>query len=266
MFKIAAVFGAVISTALAVSPALAIELIPYQAGYSVSLSDVKNQNSVSAVTGQVAFGFEKICDGWLFQQRGNMKNYLPNGNVVPQVFQFSSIEKSGDYQFSIKTDGLSKDIILGRAEMSDTGNGGKAIFSRPEKITFSLPPDTLFPAAHTRFMIKAAEAGKDRLERHIFEGTDASPAKLLVAFVSPMSKAGQAIVEKMGSALKSQKGWHFQMAYFDPKSQAGTPLYEVGVDQLDNGIALRWVLDYGSHAVEMKMVKVQTLDKPDCSP
>ncbi|MBL4692385.1 MAG: DUF1849 family protein [Magnetovibrio sp.] len=269
MLNVKMILGTVMGTLLAISPvkasAQAVELIPYQAGYVVSLSSNSDRSMVSAVTGKVAFGFEKICGGWLFQQRGNMSNHLPDGNVVPQIFQFSSIEKSGEYQFSIKTGGTSKDVILGRAEMGGVGESGQVVFSRPEKMTLSLPPNTLFPAAHTRSMIEAAQAGKRQFERLIFEGTDTNSAKLLVAFVSPMSDAGKAVIAKMGGKLKSQKGWHFQMAYFDPTDQSGTPVYEVGVDQLDNGIALRWELDYGSHAVEMKMVKVQSLVEPDCS-
>ena len=254
------------SFALNVASAQAIDLVSYQAGYNVRLSDARETSQVTAVTGQVAFDFEKICSGWLFQQSGNMQNHLPDGNVIPQIFQFSSVENGGAYQFSIKTDGVVKESILGRAEMPQNGEAGQAVFNRPENLQFALPKGTLFPAAHTRFMLEAAQSGKTQVQSYIFEGTDIEPAKLLVAFVSPLSDAGKAVINELGGDLKNHTGWNFRLAYFDPKNQTGESLYEVGVDQLDNGIALRWVVDYGSHAVEMKMVKIRTLDKPDCSP
>jgi hypothetical protein len=124
----------------------------------------------------------------------------------------------------------------------------------------------LFPAAHTRFMIENALAGNTQFQSKVFEGTDVEGAKLLVVFISPMSKAGKAIQDQLGGDLTNHQGWNFRMAYFDPNNQSGEPLYEVDVDQLDNGIALRWMLDYTSHAVEMKMVKVEQVKNPDCSP
>jgi len=259
-------FGAVLFVSLLTAPAGAAPLVGYQAGYSVHLSSARDASSISAVTGKIAYGVEKLCDGWLFQQSGSMNMHLPDGNVLPQVMNFSSIETGAKYQFSVSTEGIGKEVILGRAEMGAEGQPGQATFSRPEKKSFTLPADTLFPAAHTRFMIDAAEAGKYQLKSHIFEGTDVDEAKLLVVFVSPMSDQGKAVIKRLGGDLKNHAGWNFRLAYFDPKSQTGEPLYEVGVDQLDNGVALRWVLDYGTHAVEMKMVKVETLDNPDCTP
>ncbi|PHS79597.1 MAG: hypothetical protein COB59_00685 [Rhodospirillaceae bacterium] len=258
--------GALVLASLITSPVGAVELAAYQAGYSVHLSSVRDTSSILAVTGKIAYGVEKLCNGWLFQQSGTMNMHLPDGNVLPQVMNFSSIETGPKYQFSVSTEGIGKEVILGRAEMGAEGELGQATFSRPEKKSFSLPADTLFPAAHTRLMIEAAEAGKHQLQSHIFEGTDVDEAKLLVVFVSPMSDQGKAIIQKLGGKLKNRAGWNFRLAYFDPKSQTGEPLYEVGVDQLDNGVALRWVLDYGTHAVEMKMVKVEILDNPDCTP
>jgi len=243
----------------------AVEMVPYQAGYNLSLNDARESSSVSAVTGQIAYGVEEICGGWLFQQSGTMNMHLTNGKVVPQLLNFSSVEKDGSYQFSVNTGGTSQDIILGRAEMPKNGKLGQVVFSRPNNVAFTLPADTLFPAAHTAFMIEGAQAGKTQLQSHIFEGTDTEPAKLLVVFVSPLSDAGKAVINELGGDLKNHMGWNFQLAYFDPTNQTGEPLYEVGVDQLDNGIALRWVLDYGSHSVEMKMVKIETLGKPKCS-
>jgi len=247
------------------SPTRAVELASYQAGYQARLSDARDQAAVSAVSGQIAFGFEQSCEGLIFQQSGALNWHFANGNMASQVLNFSSLEQKQTYQFTVKTEGMTQGVILGRAEMPSSGGAGEAQFARPKAKAFPLPAGTLFPAAHTRLMIESALAGKTQFQSHIFEGTDVEGAKLLVVFISPMSEAGKMIQKNLGGDFANHQGWNFRMAYFDPKSQTSAPQYEIDVDQLDNGIALRWVLDYTSHAVEMKMVKVEQIKNPDCS-
>ena len=59
--------GALVLASLITSPVGAVELAAYQAGYSVHLSSVRDTSSILAVTGKIAYGVEKLCNGWLFQ-------------------------------------------------------------------------------------------------------------------------------------------------------------------------------------------------------
>lgn len=241
------------------------ELVSHRAAYGVSLASARDGVPLEAISGQIAYGIEKVCGGWLLAQSGTMNMQLPTGKVVPETMQFSSWESDDarNFRFTVKAEGNSSKVILGTAEI-DAGGAAVANFSRPEAKRFDLPKGTLFPMSHTAFMIDAARAGKSQAESYIFEGTDVEGAKLLVAFISPLSNDAKTVMNALGGNLLGRPGWNYRLAYFDPKSQAGVPLYEVEVDLLDNGVAPRWVLDYGAYAVEMKLNKIEPMTKPKC--
>ncbi|HEY9081127.1 EipB family protein [Magnetovibrio sp.] len=244
----------------------AADLVSYRAVYDVRLADAKRGSNVSAASGQIAYGVKQTCDGWLVNQTGTMYLQTATGDVVPQGLNFSSWESVDGtrYRFSVMGDETDSDIILGAASMSKTPNGGEAQFSKPEPATFALPAGTLFPMEHTVHILDQAALGKSQFENSVFEGTDVEGEKLLVSFVSPLSARAQTMAARFKDAALTHPGWNFRLAYFDPASQTGEPLYEIEADYLDNGIPVRWMLDYGDFTVEMGMTKVEILPKPDC--
>lgn len=254
-----------VACVLAVPFTASAELVSHRAAYGVSLASARDGVPLEAISGQIAYGIEKVCGGWLLAQSGTMNMQLPTGKVVPETMQFSSWESDDarNFRFTVKAQGDSTKVILGTAEIA-AGGQAVASFSRPEAKRFDLPKGTLFPMAHTAFMIDAARAGKSQAESFIFEGTDVEGAKLLVAFISPLSDDAKVVMNALGGDLLGRPGWNYRLAYFDPQSQAGVPLYEVEVDLLDNGVAPRWVLDYGAYAVEMKLNKIEPMAKPKC--
>lgn len=247
------------------SAATAADLAAHRAAYTVSQDASRASETVTAISGQIAYGVERVCDGWLMAQSGTMNMHLSSGEVVPQTLHFSSWESldGARYRFTVKAEGSSDEVILGTAQASPAIEG-RAVFARPEAAEFTLPPGTLFPVAHTFFMIETAQAGKTQAQSFIFEGTEVEGAKLLVVFASPLSANAKAIIKDVGGELLNRPGWNFRLAYFDPADQGGEPLYEVEVDLLDNGVAPRWLLDYGSYVVEMKLNKIEALQRPGC--
>ena len=240
-------------------------LAPHKAVYAVSLGESRDRSGISAASGNILYGVQKVCDGWVVAQSGTMNMHLPSGGVVSQVLHYSSWESNDGerYRFTVTSEGQDQEVILGSASIT-RGQGGEATYQRPEQAVYPLPSDTLFPVTHTRFMIDSARAGKTQVQSHIFEGTEVEGAKLLVVFISPMSDAGQAVVDSVGGDLFDRPGWNFRLAYFDPADQTGEPLYEIEADMLDNGVAPRWVLDYGSYSVVMKIAKIERQAMPNC--
>jgi len=266
-FKAAVAYGA---TAIAIvtlsSAAQAANLVSYRAVYDVRLVDAKRGSSVTAASGQIAYGVKETCDGWLVNQTGTMYLQTSSGDVVPQALKFSSWESSDgtQYRFTVMGDGGDSDIILGGAKMPKGQRGGEAQFSRPEPTTFKLPANTLFPMQHTDHILNQAALGKMQFENSVFEGTDVEGAKLLVTFVSPLSARSRDLSARFKSKALNRPGWNFRLAYFDPTSRTGEPLYEIEADYLDNAIPVRWMLDYGAFTVEMGMSKIEILPKPHC--
>lgn len=243
----------------------AADLAPHGAVYDISLAAAKESVDISSANGQIIYGLEKVCGGWLAAQNGTLNLQLPSGDVLPQTVQYSTWESEdgSHYRFTVKSEEAGTQVILGTAQIAP-GAQGNVTFAQPAGEQFTLPVGTLFPVAHTAHLIDAARAGKSQIENFIFEGTGVEAEKLLVAFVSPLTSQAKAVLQELGGELLDHTGWNFRMAYFDPKDQSGEPLYEVEVDLLDNGVAPRWILDYGSYAVEMKLSKAEPLAMPDC--
>ncbi len=251
--------------ALLVAPGLAaaapVDLVAHRAAYEIRLGEQKDSNSgVVDVSGRVVYGLKKTCGGWIMEQDHAMNIHLQNGKAVPDRVQFSSWEAddASRYQYSMSSASSAESGILGNATMGN--GGGKAVFQKPESATFALPAGTLFPLAHSRALLAHARNGESQFNATVFEGTGVEAAKLLVAFISPLAEGKWRQLDP----LLRVPGWTVRMAYFDPASQASEPLYEVEADFLENGIAPRWLLDYGSFTVEMNIRKIEALPQSGC--
>lgn len=244
----------------------AANMVSYRAVYDIRLAEAKRGASISAASGKIAYGVKQACDAWLVNQTGTMYLQTTTGDVVPQTLNFSSWESadSTQYRFTVMGDAGDADNILGGAYMPQSGQEGEARFSKPEAATFVLPQNTLFPVVHTGHILDQAAAGKTQFQNMVFEGTDVEGAKLLVTFVSALSARASELSARFQTKAMKRPGWTFRLAYFDPTSQTGEPMYEIEADYLDNGIPVRWMLDYGDFTIEMGMSKVEILPRPDC--
>jgi len=248
------------------APALAANMASYRAVYDVRLAEAKRGSAVSAASGQIAYGVKEACEAWLVNQTGTMYLQTTEGDVLPQTLNFSSWEAHDgtQYRFTVMGDEID-DTILGGAHLSKDGQaGGEAQFAKPEAATFPLPARTVFPMEHTEHILAQALAGKTQFQNTVFEGTDVEGAKLLVTFVSPLSDRAKTMSSRFKMDALKRPGWTFRLAYFDPVSQDSEPMYEIEADYLDNGIPVRWMLDYGDFTVEMGMSKIEILPAPDC--
>lgn len=244
----------------------AANLVSYRAVYDVRLADAKRGSNISAASGQIAYGVKKTCDSWLANQTSKMYLQTTTGDVIPQVVSFSSWESEdgAKYRFTGSDEGDAEGGILGSASMPTGNRNGEAQFSKPESVTFALPSGTMFPVQHTEHILNQARAGNMQFQNMVFEGIDIEGAKLLVTFVSSLSEPARSMTTKFNSEALRRPGWNFRLAYFDPESQTGEPMYEIEADYLDNGVPVRWLMDYGDFTIEMGVSKVEILPQPKC--
>lgn len=244
----------------------AASMASYRAVYDIRLNEAKRGSNVSAASGKLAYGVKKTCDGWLVSQSGAMYLQTTTGEVLTQPLTFSSWESAdgAEYRFTSMDDPEGGDVILGAARRSKDAKGGQAEFSKPQAAQFTLPTGTMFPVEHTVHILRQAAAGKSQFQNMVFEGVSVEGAKLLVTFVSAMSGQALDAAKRLSQKELNRPGWNFRLAYFDVESQTGEPMYEIEADYLDNGIPVRWLLDYGDFTVEMGMSKIEFLPEPDC--
>ena len=241
-------------------PAEAANLVSYRAVYDVRLSEARSGSAVTAAGGQIAYGTKESCDAWIVSQTGGMYVQTSEGDTIPHPVNFSAWEsKDGaKYRFSVMGEDPNA-AILGDARK------GAADFFRPVEVSFKLPEGTLFPMVHTDHIINQAQKGISQFQNFVFEGTDIEGAKLLVTFVSSLSNRALSYKDKLTDQALTRPGWNFRLAYFDPEDPASIPMYEIEADYLDNGVPVRWLVDWGDYSVEMGLSKFETLSPPDCS-
>ena len=259
----------IISTfaALILLPAtvLASPLASYRAIYDVRLAQKHGDSGLAGISGRIVYKFQKVCGGWVLQQESAMELQLAEGGSVSDYTAFSSWEADDGsrYRYSLSRNKDPEQTILGDASMGV--NGGVASFQKPEVAQFNLPKGALFPVAHTKEMIARAEKGETQFNAITFEGTEVEGVKLISAFISKLSRANDENSNNLSvGELADRPGWMVHIAYFDPEIPTPEPIYEIEVDLLDNGIAKRWLLGYGSYGAEMILKKVESIPASEC--
>ena len=245
--------------------AYASALASYRAIYDVRLAEGHNNGNIVGISGRIVYNFQKICGGWVLQQESAMELQLAEGGSVPDYTAFSSWEADDGsrYRYSLSRNKDPEQTILGDAKMIP--GGGVASFQKPKSVQFNLPKGVLFPVAHTKEMIARAEKGETQFNAITFEGTEVEGAKMISAFVSKLAPANDKYSNDVSlGELADRPGWMVHIAYFDPDALTPEPIYEIEVDLLDNGIAKRWLLGYGSLGAEMILKKVEAIPASDC--
>ena len=123
-----------------------------------------------------------------------------------------------------------------------------------------LPPGTQFYWGLTAWLIKQAQAGKNRAEAVVFDGTDEEGPQKAVAFIIPLSKKNTENKEP----LLDRPGWTMRIAFYPVDGRAAEPEYEVQAVVLDNGVTPKMDLIFSSLTAVQKLEKIEALTLPKC--
>ncbi|HTT79489.1 MAG TPA: cell envelope integrity EipB family protein [Stellaceae bacterium] len=253
--------------AFCAGPAVAADVIPHQAIYTMRLVRAGGDSGVIAARGVMEYKWGETCDGWTVEQNYRIvMGYADSSSEVAIASNFVTWESRDGlrYRFNqkeTKNDATDEDI-RGTARLAAPGDGGIATFEMPAGKSFVLPPGTLFPSAHTMLLIDRAKAGDDFIARQVFDGTTVSGAALVSAVIGPKIEPDAAVATK--SPVLNHPGWRVRLAFFPPDPKAETPDYELGMLLLDDGVSRDMVIDYGDYAINAKLVDIKPLAKPNC--
>src|SRR5260221_9894608 len=163
----------VAATSACGAAAVAADIAPHRALYSMTLGSSKNDSGVASASGTMAYQWGETCDGWTVEQRYRLKMGYAEQQDVEIASNFVTWEsKDGlHYRFNQKEtrNGTGSDEIHGEAQF-DAGKGGAADFTKPEPKKIDLPAGTLFPHAPTILLIARGIAGGKLWCRLVFHG------------------------------------------------------------------------------------------------
>jgi hypothetical protein len=246
--------------------AQAAEIVPHHAVYSMSLGATHGDAGVTGAGGTMAYQWGETCDGWTVEQRYRLKMAYAESSDVSISSNFVTWEAKDalKYRFNQKEtrNGTDNDEIRGEAKLDGPGKGGTVSFEKPEAKTLKLPAGTLFPSAHTIFLIDKAKAGENFMSTQIFDGATVENAVLVTAVIGAKVEPDEESAKK--SPLLNRPGWRVRLAFFPADQKAEKPDYELSMVLLDNGVSRDMVIDYGEYSIRAKLDDIEALPRPKC--
>ena len=246
-------------------PALAADIAPYRAIYSLTLASAKPGSGIVGASGAMFDEWGETCDGRTEQERSHLRLDYDGEDSVTITSTLVDWESKDGLKFRFNQrrtrDGKPDEELKGEARLDGPGKGGTAEFTKPSAATLTLPPGVLFPMAHTRFLIERARAGDRLASAQVFDGGAVETAAPVSAAIgSPLARTGG----KPGQALLDRPSWRLRLAYFLPDPEAETPDYEESISLLDNGVVRDMLIDYGDYALRVTLDDIEPLPKPRC--
>ena len=261
--------------ATAAPAALATDIDPHRALYSLTLGNAKTGSGVQAATGAMYYEWGETCDGWTVEQRFRLRiAYAESGASELSSTLVTWESKDGlRYRFNERRlrNGELDEELHGEAHLDGADKGGAAEFTKPENATITLAPGVVFPTAHTLILIEHALAADQFVSRKVFDGSSVENATQITAVIGPELKPDAATgndtepaPEAAKSPLLQHPGWRVRLAFFPPDSAAETPDYELGMRLLANGVSRDMELDYGDYVIKARLDEIEPLPKPGC--
>ncbi len=253
-----------------VAPAVAVDISPHRALYTLNLASTRPASGVVGATGAMVYEWGETCDGWTVQQRFRLRlEYSEQDNVEVSSTLVTWESKDGlRYRFNERRlrNGDLDEEIKGEAKLDGADKGGSADFTKPETATLALPAGTLFPTAHTVLLIQRALAGDQFVSRKVFDGATVENAGQITAVIGPELKPGPGTGDEKlpKSPLLDRPSWRMRLAFFPADSRLEQPDYELGMRLLDNGVSQDMMLDYGDYVIRARLDDSEALPRPSC--
>lgn len=256
-------FASLVSLAVFVPAAEAVDPVPHQAVYELSMVRRASDTGIAGVRGTMAYEWSDACDAWVVEQRFVLDYSFQEGEGLRFTSDFSSWEtKAGTaYRFSVarREDGQMVEEIRGSAELEDA-EGGTARYAEPEVAEVVLPPDTVLPTEHLLRVVTAAEAGERFVVLPMFDGSEAGTAEVRVSAVIGRPVEPSPAAEGVAPGLVAGPAWPVRLAFFDPESAEALPDYEMTLWLHANGVVSRLRLDYPEFSLEGGLTGARALD------
>ena len=262
--------------------ALAADIDPHRALYSLTLASAKSGSGVLGASGAMYYEWGETCDGWTVEQRFRLRlMYAESGGSSLSSTLVTWESKDGlRYRFNERRlrNGEPDEELHGEAHLDGPGKGGEAEFTKPTATKIALAPGVIFPTEHTLVLIDRAKAGDQFIARQVFDGSAVENATQITAVIGPERQPGAASADKdadlqdklapetAASPLLQHPGWRVRLAFFPPGSDSGaeTPDYELGMRLLANGVSQDMELDYGDYVIKARLDEIEPLAKPPC--
>jgi hypothetical protein len=258
--------------ALGSNASAAVAIKAHRAVYDLKLERSSEGSNVSGADGRMVMELTgSACEGWSTSFRRVMEMRPAEGET--QIFdnQVASWE-SGDGQSLQLND---KQFINNRLESetklkadmdADRSKGGKGVIDEPKAESFELPSGVLFPMAHQKHIMEAAERGETRDVSILFDGASGSKVYKVISFIGKRKEPGAD--KSVDKSLHRLPSWPLSVTFYEYKKDEATgeelPSYQMSFPIYENGVAGTLTIDYGDYVLSGRLTSLELLDQADC--
>ncbi|MFE1602713.1 cell envelope integrity EipB family protein [Methylobacterium sp. ID0610] len=268
-------------TGLAAEPASGIRLAPHRAVYDLSLMRSGGARSVDSARGRIVFDFSgDPCKGWALQYRQVTVLESSESGTRTSDLRNNTFESGDGHSFHFRTqsdlNGSQQPAVDGDAERD--AKGLAVTIKNPQKARVTAPGEVLFPAAHMRRLIEAAQAGERTVSVKVFDGSDdgrkiydtlavIGPRRTIPASVETTAPPAAEAPLREG-AMATMPRWPVTLSYFSAGEEGERmPIYVLSFDLYENGVSGALRLDYGGFALKGDLSRIDLApEAKDCRP
>ena len=250
------------------------DIAPHKALYDFRLISAETNAGISSIKGKIYFEQDDVCDAWTTNHRFTTEYHHSNEPTVINTGRYTAFESKNQRQFSFdsesKENGKIIEQLRGFIEISKEGKA-KAVYSRPDGLSYNLPKNYFLPMAHTIEVIRRARAGEKFFSAAIFDGIDADGPIEIGTFIGKKVTADEIKKisgknKKIDTSLLTPNAWHIRMAVFPLKNIAESmPSYEMDTILHDNGIVSYTKIDYKTFKIEQTLAALEKLPSKNCN-
>ncbi|MGH1397961.1 MAG: EipB family protein [Alphaproteobacteria bacterium] len=228
---------------------------PHKALYDISLKSVSNGSQIANISGKMYYEWHEDCDAWTSKHRFNLLYEYADEPAMRITSDFSTFEsfdgKTLDFISRRKQNGELFEEVRGQAA------NGQALFSAPGGLSYPLPDNTLFPMAHSKFVLQAIKDKQKFASAILFDGSDDEGPVLVNAIIgAPIPNA-----EKFDAAqdLLNSPAHRVHLAFFPLSSTEQTPDYEIKLTLHENSIISDMDINYGAFSVWQELSALEPM-------
>jgi hypothetical protein len=248
------------------------ELAAHRAVYELKLANTRSKSTVSA-RGRILYDFTgSLCEGYKLEFR--QVSELDNGEGKQTLSDLRSTtwEDGEAKNYTFKSQNYLNqrlvDTVDGKAERQ---SGWIAVtLIKPKDKKADLDTAIVFPTEHVRRIITAAREGKPILEFPVFDGSETgekvyNTLTVIGHVIAPDQKVPTDAAAGV-QALAGMKRWPVTVSYFDKSAKPGEqiPVYAIGFELYENGIARALLLDYNDFAISGELTALEVKETKAC--
>lgn len=249
-----------------------VNIRAHRAVYDLKLERSSEGSNISGADGRMVMELTgSACDGWSTSFRRVMELRPSEGETQLFDNQVASWESGDGHSLQIND----KQFINNRLDTetrlkadidADPGKGGRGAISEPKPEQFDLPSGVLFPMAHQKRLMEAAERGETRDVSILYDGASGAKVYKVISFIGKRKDpSGDAGTDK---ALKDMPSWPLSITFYEydkeTKATEELPAYQISFPIYENGVAGTLSIDYGGYVISGKLSSLELLNQQKC--